>query len=751
MVRQDKMMERADELTAQMTLLELVQQISVFTPDNSNPRLGIPHINVGEACHGVCIERATSFPQAIAMGATFHPKLIRQVGEAVAKEARAYKMHMVFAPMLGLARDARWGRVEESFGEDPVLVSEIGSAYIEGMQGTGEKQYDSEHVMCVAKHFIADGEPLKGINGAPVDISEAALRELHLKPFEKAVKEAGLGGIMPAHHSVNRVPCHCNEWLLQNILRNEWEFDGVVVSDMLDIPKIYSYEVEADDRDFHQHRVAQNWPEASWMALKAGVDVELGGYHTPFSDRSYGQALYEGILSGKFPEGEKHLRRAARNIILAKMRLGLFENQEGEKSVTEGQTAYSGSEEGEYYAVAMKHGRRLPGTERLMPPEQVTGIDFAAHDRLAQKVAEESIILLKNEGVLPLKREKLRRIAVIGPNADRCLLGGYSTREPRHYRSVLEGIRSVAGDHITVTYSKGCEISKYDNEYGAEWEERRAEYIRDIPQAVEDARQADIAVLVLGHDRSICGENTDADEISLTWAQRQLVRAVYQSGTPVVLILIGGRPTAIPWENEKLPAILQCFYPGQETGTAVANVLFGKVNPSGKLPMAVPRRSSHIPVLYNTLYYGSPKSYIGTDMPCTPLYPFGYGLSYTTFTFRDLRIDRAEMHADESALVQVTVANTGKMEGAEVVQFYIRDDFGSIVRPLRELKHFEKVFLAPGEEKTVMFRIGFEELKFFKDGKWIVEPGDFSIYVGNDSTCMEKVMLRVTDMGMKKL
>ena len=479
---------QAEALLSRMTIEEMLRQLSVFTPDNANHRLGIGHIVTGEACHGVCAEGATVFPQALAMGAAFNPALICEIGRAVAKEARAYGVHMVFAPMLALARDARWGRVEESFGEDAQLVSEMGCAYIDGLQGTGEEQFDENHVLCVAKHFVADGEPSKGINGAPVDIGEDALRELHLLPFERAVKR-GVAGIMPAHHSVNRIPCHCNRHLLEEILREEWGFRGVVVSDMLDIPKLYAYGGQADDRDHHQHRVAESETEAAYLALAAGVDAELGGYYTAFPDRSYGQNLLNGILSGRFPEGEAFIRRSAKRMIAAKLRLGLSESAAQTEKENRQSILYSDASDGEYYAAAMKRGDALPGDERLHSYQEVRRrVDLDAHARLALRAAEESAVLLKNEGLLPLNPEKIRRIAVIGPNAAVNPLGGYSNPRLRASVSLLEGVKAFVGDRAEVLYAEGCVIAREDNEYGLDWEARRDEYIRGVPETVEIAR-----------------------------------------------------------------------------------------------------------------------------------------------------------------------------------------------------------------------------------------------------------------------
>ena len=737
---------RVEQIMEKMTLREMIDQLDCYSSHNGDARLGVGQINVCEALHGVCLEGATSFPQALSLAATWNPDLVRRVGAAIAQETRAYDVHMVFAPMLALAQDARWGRVEESFGEDPVLVSEMGCAYVEGMQGTGDEQYDENHVMCVAKHFVADGATAKGINGAPVELCESTLRETHMKPFEAVVRRAGVGGIMPAHHSLNRVPCHANDWLLGDVLRKDWGFDGVVVSDMMDIPKIYAVPGDANDDDFHQHRVAQSVEEAGYLAVRAGVDMELGEWCVPFENRVYGEKLYEGIVSGRFANGEEYVRRACRQALIAKFRLGLTDAAEAKKeTVNANMEAVNAAEDAKFWAKAMKKGLALPGTEHLRTAEEAAPrIDFEAHAAIAREAAEEAIILLKNEGnLLPLDRKAIKSLAVIGENAELMRLGGYSTPAPRRYVNVVDGLKEYLGADVEVRYARGCVIDPHDNEYGDEWEERKAQYIEGLDEAVSAAKESDVALMVLGGNRELCGENTDADEISLTWAQRKLLRAVYETGKPVVLLLIGGRPNAIPWEKDHIPAILQSFYLGQETGNVVARTLFGDICPSGKLPMAVPRRASHIPVLYNALYWGSPKSYVGAGMPATPLYPFGFGLSYTTFELSGRSISAEEMGKDDTAVVSVRVKNTGDRAGSEVVQLYIRDDFGSLVRPVREMKAFQKVALEPGEERTVEFPVGWEELKFFKDGQWIVEDGTFTIYIGTDAECTEHVTLTV--------
>lgn len=730
----------ADRLLAQMTLVEKLRQLDDWFP-NGNLRLGIPHMRSGEVLHGVCHPQCTSFPQALAMGATWDPELIERVAAVIALEARAVDIHLAFTPMLGLGRDGRWGRIEESYGEDPCLVSAMGCAFIRGLQGTGAERFDYRHIIATAKHFVADGEPCRGINSAPVEISETALRELHMRPFEDAVKRAGVGAIMPAHHCINRVPCHANPWLLDDVLRKEWGFDGIVVSDCIDIPKLYALGEPTYSEHTEQHRIACDWTEAGVLALRAGIDTELGG---EWNTRPYGKRLADAVAAGTYPDLEPLIHRAARRILIAKMRLGLFDGRPvPPEDDPDGKQGSAGIRDGhEEYGQKIAAGETMSEHDgaRRVSPDVLTN---PAHDALALECARKAIVLLKNDGgLLPLDAGRLKTLAVIGPNAIDVALGGYSTGEPKHYVSVADGLRAFCGGEVEVLAARGCHITKPDGKKGW-WEE--LEHDRSgIPEAVQAARRADLVVLVLGSNRGICGECADADDLLFTPAQEDLMRAVHAVGKPIVLVILSGRPHDLSWEVEHIPAIVEGFYLGQETGRALAEMLFGRTCPGGKLPCAMPRNVGQIPVLYNELWWAGPKAYRGTGRMPEPLFPFGFGLSYTTFAFSELAVTPNTMPRDGRAVASVKVTNTGDRTGDEVAQMYVTDDFASIVRPMRELKGFQRVTLAPGESARVEFPITFEELKFWKDGKWMVEPGTFQIWMGSCCTCQQRVELTVT-------
>lgn len=733
-----------DRLLRQMSLEEKLRQLAIGSP-NGNLRLGIPTLRCGEVLHGVCHPGCTSFPQALALAATWDPGLIEEMAAVIAREARAVGIQIAFSPMLALGRDARWGRIEESYGEDPCLVSRMGVAFVQGLQGRGPRRFDREHIMATPKHFVADGEPLRGLNGSAVDITMAGLRELHLRPFEAVVKEAGAGAIMPAHHALNRVPCHANRWLLRDLLADEWGFDGLIVSDCLDIPKLWAFGEAGYSWMHSQHRVARDTTEAGVLALRAGVDMELGG---DWNGMCYGRKMLEAIERGEVPDGRKLVHRAARNVLLAKLRLGLFDDGRPVQPEDDplGQAGSTGIRDGkEEYALRVAAGEVPIAPAPQAKPEDV--LNRPEHDALARKVAQRAIVLLKNEGpLLPLDPARLKRIAVIGPNATERVLGGYSTGQPKYYVSVLDGIREACAGKAEVVHARGCSITIEDGTrtlggWGKPVDDDRS----GIPAAVEAARGAGVAVVVLGGNRGTCGENTDADSIDFTAAQQQLIRDVHATGTPVVLVTLHGRPNNLEWAAENVPAILEGFYLGQECGRALADVLFGVVNPGGKLPVAIPRSTGQIPCLYNALWSSGIPLYAGNSRRSEPLFPFGFGLSYTRFEIRDLALSRPRMRAGGRTLLSATVTNTGDRDGDEVVQMYITDDFASLVRPMRELRAFKRLALKPGESARVTFPITFEELKFWSDGQWIVEPGTFQVWIGNSSACQDRIELTVME------
>lgn len=716
--------QRVADLLSQMTLEEKVHQLASSYP-NANVRLGIPHLVVSEALHGVCVTGATSFPQAIGLGATWDPDLIERIGQVIGKEGRAVGIHQVFSPMLGLARDPRWGRVEESYGEDPYHVARIGVAFINGVQGKGKDRLGPDQMACTPKHFVADGDSLRGGNGEPVDISETLLRETAMVPFEAAVKEARVASLMPAHHTINGIPCHGNSWLLTDVLRKEWGFDGMVTSDMMDIAKMHNF----PGNPFY---FARNYQEAGCLALEAGVDMELVCGNPWNSEmRTFGAQMIEAAKAGKVSQAA--LDRAVRGVLQLKYQLGLFGSPISKSSdpllVVSAQQ--QDVKDFDPWAVAIREGKEVPGVPPTPRADAQAVLADKAHEQLALEAAQKTITLLKNQGnLLPLDKSKLKSIAVIGPNADDAVLGGYSGN-PRYRVSVLHGIRNYLGNSVAVKYAKGCEL-KTDRQDG-------------IAEAVAIAQDADISILVVGTSRDVLGENLDRSDLNLPGAQQKLVEAVHATGKPVVVVLINGGAVTIPWIAEHVPAILEGWYLGQEGGNAMAQVLFGDVNPGGKLPVTFPSEVGMVPCFYNQLPSGGPRVYFSNngETGFKVQYPFGYGLSYTTFSFSAPQLSRANMAVNDSAVLSVTVTNTGTRTGDEVAQLYLNHRYGSRVRPERELKGFQRITLKPGESRNLEFPIGFEQMKCWRDGKWTVEPGEYRLTVGPDSASGQTVVLQV--------
>jgi len=724
--------ERADDLLARMTLEEKVHQLATMYP-NANVRLGIPHLKSAEALHGVTLEYATSFPSPLAMGSTWDPGLIERMGVLVAREARAFGVHQVYSPMLGVLVDPRWGRSEESYGEDPYLVSRIGVGYISGLQGLGEERYGPDRIIASPKHFVADGQPPGGLNAGDMDVSERRLREFFMPPFRAAVEEAQVGSLMPAHHAVNGVPMHSNTYLLQDVLRGEWGFDGHIISDNSDIRRLHELKLVAPTR-----------ADAARLALEAGIDQELQ-IEWEWDRRHYGRHLIEGLEAGVVPEAL--VDRAARNVLRSKIALGLFDDgtpiydwQDHLASGDEGAgpipdfpdyesvpntTAVRGIDEplNEYFNFLHRNAvRRDDWREVIYNP---------ANDELALGVARSAITLLKNDGgLLPLDREAIKTIAVIGPNGDVEILGAYSTPEARHFVTVADGIRASLGDEAVILVEEGVDITSYDST-SPTFE------MADIPAAVEAARRADVVVLAIGGNELTGKENQDSDDISLPGRQRELAQAVQATGTPVVVVMLQSRPLAIPWVAENIPAIFAGWFLGQETGTAVAEALFGDLNPGGKLTVSIPRNTGQIPSTYYRTPIGE-RSY--RDNPVGPLFPFGHGLSYTSFDYTDLEVERT---GPAAATLRFKIANTGERAGDEVVQLYVHDEYSSVVRPLMELKAFERISLRASETRTVEILLNSKAFAFYDvdNRAWRVEPGRFELMVGSSS---EDIRLRGT-------
>ena len=678
-------------------MAELTNAIQRFFIEES--RLGIPVIFHEECLHGHAAVGATSFPQPIGLAGTFNPALVESLYAMTAEEARVRGTHQALTPVVDVARDARWGRVEETFGEDPYLVSRMGVAAVRGFQG--DRTFaDKAKVIATLKHFVAHGQPESGQNCAPANVSMRELREVFLRPFHAAIRDAGAISVMPSYNEVDGVPSHANRWLLRDVLRREWGFDGFTISDYYAIWEL-GYRP-----DTHGHFVAHDTKEACALAVRAGVNVEAP---EPNAYHHLVELVRDGVLH------ERELDELVTPLLYWKFRLGLFDDP-------------------------------------YVDPDRAESVVGSTRNcELALQAARETITLLRNEGsILPLDVARVRKIAVIGPNAHRSLLGGYSGVPP-HNVTVLDGIKARVGDAVEVAYSEGCKIT-----IGGSWTEDTVtpsdpdEDRRQIAEAVRVAADADVIVLAIGGNEQTSREAWslkhmgDATNLDLIGRQNELVAALLATGKPVIALLFNGRPLAATYVSENVPAILECWYLGQETGRAVAEVLFGDFNPGGKLPITVPRSAGHVPAFYNHKP-SARRGYLFDDV--SPLYAFGFGLSYTAFQLSDVRLERSTIGRGESTRVTVTVANTGPCVGSEVVQMYIRDRVSSVTRPVKELKGFAKVFLAPGEAMTVSIEITPESLAFYDiDMNNIVEPGEFAVMVGTSSRTedLQTVILEVT-------
>lgn len=676
-------------------MADLTNAIQKFFIEKS--RLGIPVIFHEECLHGHAAKDATSFPQPIGLGATFDPELVQKVFEVTAAEARARGTHQALTPVVDVAREPRWGRVEETYGEDPYLVASMGVAAVRGFQGNATFK-DKKHVIATLKHFAAHGQPESGTNCAPVNVSERLLREVFLFPFQQAIRKAGAISVMASYNEIDGVPSHASTWLLRDVLRKEWGFKGFVVSDYFAIRELH------ERPELFGNHLAADGKQAAALAVKAGVAIELPD---PDCYVHLEELVRKGIIR------ESLLDALIAPMLLWKFKLGLFEDP-------------------------------------YVDPEAAEAlVGCAAHRTLALQAARETITLLKNTGAtVPLRRDKVKTIAVIGPNAHRQLLGGYSG-QPKQFVTLLDGIRAQAGS-IKVLYHEGCKIT-----IGGSWQQDevvpgnpKADR-QSIRQAVAVAKRADVVVLAVGGNEQTSREawmgNHLGDRASLEMfgLQDELVDAIAATGKPIVAFLFNGRPLSIRNLSEKARAIFECWYLGQETGQAVAEVLFGAANPGGKLPITIPRSVGHLPAYYN-YKPAARRGYLFDDVG--PLYPFGFGLSYTTFQFSAPRLEKSVIRQRESTVVRVDVTNTGKVAGDEVVQMYIRDKVSSVTRPVKELKGFGRITLMPGQTETVVFDITPEHLAFYDiDMKYRVESGEFEIMIGNSSRDqdLQKVVLRV--------
>ena len=677
-------------------MAEFANAVQKFFREHS--RLGIPVIFHEECLHGLAAVGATSFPQPIALASTFNPTLAEAVFAQTAAETRARGAQQALTPVVDVAREPRWGRVEETYGEDPYLVSRFGIAAVRGFQGDG-KFRGKKNVVATLKHFAAHGQPESGTNCAPANISERVLREIFLFPFQAAIQEAGAISVMPSYNEIDGVPSHANRWLLREVLRGEWGFRGYLVSDYFAIFQL------SDCPRTLGHRVAADKKAACALAVRAGVNLEL-----PDGDcyLHLVKLVRQGVLK------ESQLDELVAPLLFWKFQLGLFEDPYVDPAAA----------------------ARISETEKSR--------------ELALQSAREVITLLKNDGaILPLDEKKIKTVAVIGPNAHRSLLGGYSG-VPRHDITVLDGLRERVGGKMKILHSEGCKIT-----VGGSWVQDSvipsdpAEDRRQIAAAVKVAKRADVVVLALGGNEQTSREAWsrrhlgDRANLDLFGRQDELARAVLATGKPVVVLLFHGRPNSINYLVQNAPAILDCWYLGQECGRAVAEVLWGDFNPGGKLPISIPRSVGHLPAYYNHKP-SARRGYLFDEV--SPLFAFGHGLSYTTFAFRNLRLESKKIRRGKSAKLRVEVTNTGQRAGSEVVQMYIRDLVSSVTRPVKELKGFQKIFLAPGETRPVVLEITPESLAFYDvNMKLTVEPGDFEIMVGPSSheADLRKVVLSV--------
>lgn len=675
---------------------QLANEIQAFLVQRT--RLGIPAIVHEESCAGYMARGATCFPQAIGLASTWEPQLVEAMTDVVRTQMRAVGAHQALAPVLDVARDPRWGRTEETFGEDPYLVSRMGVAYVKGLQGEDRRQ----GVVATGKHFLGYAASEGGLNWAPAHIARRELLEVYLTPFEAAVREAKLGSIMNAYHELDGIPCGASRELFEGLLREELGFEGVVVSDYFTIPTLMTY-----------HQAAASEEEAARLALEAGLDVELPALNY------YGQPLLEAVQHGRVDMAL--VDRAVSRVLRMKFELGLFEE---------------------------------PYVDAAAAP---TVFDSPEQRRLARLIARKSMVLLKNDrGVLPLDRS-LRRLAVIGPAAEsiRLLQGDYHYPAhleirfgpvpeggvaPRHEAgavdlaqhfvpmvSVLEGLRGKLSPQAEIVAARGCDVVGRSKD--------------GFTEAVAAARRAEVAVVVIGGKSGLVegctsGESIDCADLRLPGVQEALVEAVVATGTPTVVVLVNGRPMAVPWLAQHVPAILEAWLPGEEGGHAVADVLFGDVPPGGKLPISLPRSVGQVPVYYGHKPSGGRSQWRGdySDLPAKPLFPFGHGLTYTVFEYSGLELSADQVPATGAIDVSVRVANVGSRPGEEVVQLYAHEAAAGITRPVKQLVGFQRIALRQGDERRVTFKLDLSQLAFYdRDMRFVVEPGRVQVMVGSSS------------------
>lgn len=647
-----------------------------------NTRLGIPVLFAEECPHGHMAIGATTFPTSIGQASTWNEDLIRRMGEVIGLEARLQGANVGYGPVLDIAREPRWSRVEETFGEDPYLTGILGTAFVQGMQGTDAK--DGRHVYATLKHMAAYGVPRGGHNGNPADISLRALLDEYLPGFQRAVEVGKAATVMTSYNSIDGVPCTGNPYLLDTILRKRWGFDGFVYSDLVSIDGIAG-----------THHVAATVQDAAIQAIEAGTDMDLGA--------SAYSKLVDAVKNGKVKES--YIDRAVSNVLRLKFKMGLFENP----------------------YVSPEQAKKMVNSEE--------------HKQVAREVAREGTVLLKNTGVLPLGKD-LKNVAVIGPNADVIYnyLGDYTAPQERSkVVTLLDAIRQRL-PNANVDYEKGCAI--------------RDTATSDIPAAVEAAKKADVVIVAVGGSSARdfktkyietgaatvssegnevvsdmeCGEGFDRSTLNLLGDQEKLIKALAATGKPLVIVYIAGRPLLMNLASEVGDALLMAWYPGEQGGNGIADVLFGDYNPSGRLPMSVPRNVGQLPIHYSQ---GVQRDYM--DGPGTPLYAFGYGLSYTTFAYSNLKLVPGD-GKDVLQKVTCTITNTGNRDGAEIAQLYINDEVSSVVTPPIRLKGFQRIELKKGESREVTFELTAKDLSIYdRNMNFVVELGKFNVMVGSAS------------------
>ncbi len=665
----------------------------------NHTRLKIPAIIHEESCSGYMAKGATCFPQSIGIASTFDATVAYRVGEVIREQIRAVGGHQALAPLLDVTRDPRWGRVEETFGEDPFLVAQMGMGYVDGLQGASLH----EGVIATAKHFVGYGASEGGMNWAPAHIAQRELHEVYLQPFEAVVRESNIHSVMPGYHELDGVPCHYSTSLLADTLRGKWGFDGIVVSDYFAINMLYEY-----------HHVAPDKAHAAKFAVEAGVDVELPSRDV-YADAML-QALEQGLL--KIEDVDRLVYR----VLDMKFRLGLFDH---------------------------------PYVDDALAVEV---FDNASQREFAREAAQKSIILLKNDhGLLPLAKN-LSKIAVIGPNADtiRNMVGDYAY--PCHIESllemrdqdnvfetpvpdniqlvdqfvpmktILEEICAKVDGGAQVLYAKGCEVEDADES--------------EFAEALQAVQGADIAIVVVGDragltDGCTTGESRDRATLGLLGVQEKLVESVVATGTPTIVVLISGRPLSIPWIAEHVPAIVEAWLPGEEGAAAVADVLFGDYNPAGRLPITVPRSVGQVPIFYAHKPSGGRSHWKGdyVEESNLPLFAFGHGLSYTSFEYSDLQFSSDQIDVHGLVDISCVIKNTGKADGDEVVQLYVHDIEADVTRPIVELRGFARIHLAKGESRKVVFALAAHQLGFYnRKMDYVVEPGAVEVSIGSSAS-----------------